>query len=103
MAFLVGCDVPTAQAPSGPAYLDPSKPIDQRVSDLLGRLTLEEKASQCNHMSDGIPRLDIPMWGGWNQGLHGCLVEEANNAFTRANCNGSHLGSGPRHSIADAM
>ena len=28
-----------------PAYLDPSKPIDQRVADLIGRMTFEERHS----------------------------------------------------------
>ena len=27
-------------------YQDPSRPIDQRARDLLGRMTLEEKAAQ---------------------------------------------------------
>lgn len=31
-----------------PAYLDPTKPIEQRVDDLLGRMTLEEKIGQLN-------------------------------------------------------
>ena len=31
-----------------PAYLDPSQPIDQRVADLLARMTLEEKVGQIN-------------------------------------------------------
>ena len=29
-----------------PAYLNPALPIDQRVDDLVSRMTLEEKASQ---------------------------------------------------------
>ena len=47
-----------------PAYLDPSTPIDQRVADLIGRMTLEEKAQQLNHLNVGIPRLRVAAWGG---------------------------------------
>jgi hypothetical protein len=38
-------------------YLDPSKPTEQGVADLIGRLTLEEKAQQLNHPDVSIPRL----------------------------------------------
>jgi beta-glucosidase len=31
-----------------PSYLDPKQPIEQRVSDLLGRMTLKEKIGQLN-------------------------------------------------------
>ena len=31
-----------------PLYLDPSQPIDKRVEDLLGRMTLSEKVAQMN-------------------------------------------------------
>src|SRR5262249_56558915 len=29
-----------------PPYRDPSRPVDERVRDLLGRMTLEEKVAQ---------------------------------------------------------
>ena len=103
IAVLAGCDVATAQMASSPAYLDPSKPIDQRVSDLLGRLTLEEKAPQLNHMNDGVPRLNIPMWGGWNQTLHGVWSEEPTTLFPAPIAMGATWDPGLVHSIADAM
>ncbi|MGB7847148.1 MAG: hypothetical protein WBL63_16145 [Candidatus Acidiferrum sp.] len=31
---------------SKPAHLNPALPVEQRVSDLISRMTLEEKASQ---------------------------------------------------------
>src|ERR1700743_124897 len=42
-----------------PKYLDPSLPIEDRVNDLLPRLTLEEKVIQLSDDwgSKGIPRL----------------------------------------------
>ncbi len=54
-----------------PAYLDPNLPITDRVKDLLSRLTLEEKLGQFMHPVDGIPRLKIPAYNFWSEGLHG--------------------------------
>ncbi len=54
-----------------PPYLDPSLPLDQRVDDLVSRMTLEEKASQIQDVARAIPRLNIPAYNWWNEGLHG--------------------------------
>ncbi len=35
-----------AQPPSTPIYRDPGAPIDARIADLVGRMTLEEKVMQ---------------------------------------------------------
>jgi beta-glucosidase len=54
-----------------PAYLDASKPIRVRVDDLVGRMTLEEKASQLVNQARAIPRLNIPAYDWWSEALHG--------------------------------
>ena len=54
-----------------PAYLDPNLPIDERVDDLVGRMTLEEKVSQTLHGAPAIDRLGIPKYNWWNECLHG--------------------------------
>ncbi|HXC95673.1 MAG TPA: glycoside hydrolase family 3 C-terminal domain-containing protein [Edaphobacter sp.] len=74
----------SAQDAARPLYMDPSKPIDQRVNDLIGRLTLEEKAQQLNHLNVGIPRLKVPAWGGWNQTLHGVWSKQPTTLFPAA-------------------
>lgn len=103
VALLTCCCAGIAQTSSRPAYLDPSKPIDQRVSDLIGRLTLEEKAEQLNHMNNGVPRLHIPMWGGWNQTLHGVWSKEPTTLFPAPIAMGATWDTPLVHSIADAM
>jgi len=60
-----------AQITNGPAYLDPSKPIEVRVDDLIGRMTLEEKASQLVNQARAIPRLQVPAYDWWSEALHG--------------------------------
>jgi len=51
-------------------YLDPKQPVEQRVNDLISRMTVEEKASQLGHTAASIPRLHIPEYNWWNEGLH---------------------------------
>jgi len=58
--------------------MDPSLPIEQRVNDLVARMTLEEKVSQMQDVAPAILRLGIPSYNWWNEGLHG--VARAGNA-----------------------
>ncbi len=52
-------------------YLNPALPLEQRVNDLVGRMTLEEKVSQMRDHAAPIPRLGVPKYDWWNEGLHG--------------------------------
>ncbi len=52
-------------------YLDPSKPIEVRVDDLVSRMTLEEKASQLVNQSRAIARLMVPKYDWRSEALHG--------------------------------
>jgi beta-glucosidase len=52
-------------------YMDPSLPIQQRVDDLVSRMTLDEKAAQMINTAPAIPRLGVPAYDWWNEGLHG--------------------------------
>src|SRR2546427_9370567 len=60
-----------AQQETKPPYLDTSLSLDQRVDDLVSRMTLEEKVSQMMNAAPAIERLDIPEYEWWNEGLHG--------------------------------
>jgi beta-glucosidase len=67
-----------------PPYLDPSLPLDQRVDDLVSRMTLEEKASQMQDSARAIPRLGIPAYNWWNEGLHGVARAGQATVFPQA-------------------
>ena len=72
------------QSPSEPAYKDPQLPIEQRVNDLISRMTVEEKASQLVHTAGAIPRLGIPEYNWWNEGLHGVARAGIATVFPQA-------------------
>ncbi|MBN1187111.1 MAG: glycoside hydrolase family 3 C-terminal domain-containing protein, partial [Bacteroidales bacterium] len=52
-------------------YQNPKLSSDERVEDLLKRLTLEEKAALMQNNSPAIPRLGIKAYEWWNEALHG--------------------------------
>lgn len=45
--------------------------VAERVDQLIGQMTLEEKVSQMIHTAPAIERLGIPAYNWWNEGLHG--------------------------------
>lgn len=52
-------------------FQDYNLSFEQRVDDLVGRLTLEEKVSQMLNAAPAIDRLGIPAYDWWNETLHG--------------------------------
>jgi beta-glucosidase len=52
-------------------YLNPKLSIEERVNDLIKRMTLEEKVSQMINNAPAITRLGIPQYNWWNECLHG--------------------------------
>jgi beta-glucosidase len=64
----------SAQEAKQPAYLNPSLPAEQRAADLVGRMTLVEKASQLVNQARAIPRLKVPAYDWWSEALHGVAV-----------------------------
>jgi len=56
----------TSPTSNVPPYLNPSLPIDERVGDLVARMTLEEKASQLVNQARAIPRLQVPAYDWWS-------------------------------------
>ncbi|HTH55000.1 MAG TPA: glycoside hydrolase family 3 N-terminal domain-containing protein [Cyclobacteriaceae bacterium] len=73
----------TCTAQTAP-YLDSSKPIDVRVNDLIGRLSLEQKVSQMNYASPAIPSLKIPAYNWWSEALHGVARSGVATVFPQA-------------------
>jgi beta-glucosidase len=52
-------------------WKDPGQETDDRIADLLSKMTLEEKISQMVNNSAAIDRLGIPAYDWWGECLHG--------------------------------
>lgn len=52
-------------------FQNTSLSFEERVNDLVSRLSLEEKVSQMLNTAPAIPRLGIPAYDWWNEVLHG--------------------------------
>jgi len=79
---LCGATMLPAQAP--PAYKNPAVPFEDRVHDLVGRMTLEEKVLQMKDVAPAIPRLDVPEYNWWNEALHGVARSGLATVFPQA-------------------
>jgi beta-glucosidase len=65
-------------------FMDPGLSIDERVTDLIGRMTLAEKVSQMTYDSPAIERLGVPAYNWWNECLHGVARAGRATVFPQA-------------------
>jgi len=72
-----------AQTPQEP-WLDTKLSPAERAHDLVGRMTLDEKAAQLEDWATAIPRLGIPDYQTWNEALHGVARAGYSTVFPQA-------------------
>ncbi|MBQ7178000.1 MAG: glycoside hydrolase family 3 C-terminal domain-containing protein [Victivallales bacterium] len=65
-------------------FRDKKLPIEQRIDDLLSRLTYDEKLDFLNFKTQGIARLGIPAYSWWSEALHGLARSGAATVFPQA-------------------
>ncbi len=58
--------------------------MEERVKDLVGRMTLEEKISQMVNQAPAIERLGVPEYNWWSEGLHGVARAGLATVFPQA-------------------
>lgn len=75
---------PRAQPAASLPFRNPDLPIEQRVDDLVARLTLDEKVSLMIDRAQPVERLGIEAFPWWNEGLHGVARAGRATVFPQA-------------------
>ena len=65
-------------------FRDTKLPLDDRVKDLVSRMTLDEKVSQMMNSAVAIDRLGIPAYDWWSECLHGVARAGIATVFPQA-------------------
>lgn len=86
-----------------PAYLDPGLSSETRAADLVARMTLAEKASQIQHEAAAVPRLGVPAYNWWSEGLHGVARAGEATVFPQAIGLAATWDVDLVHGVADAI
>lgn len=81
LLILLGCAPALGQ---NLEYKNPALSFEERAGILVNQMTLEEKVSQLVDVAAAIPRLDIPAYNWWNEGLHGVARAGIATVFPQA-------------------
>jgi beta-glucosidase len=84
-------------------YLNAKLPVEQRANDLISRMTLEEKVDQLGHIAPAIPRLGVPAYNWWNEGLHGVARAGVATVFPQAIGMAATFDEPLMHDVADTI
>jgi len=109
LGVLLGLLIPSfgQKQPSGAEakrpWMDTSLPINQRIDDLIGQMTLEEKVQQMRDHAPAIPRLGVPKYDWWNEGLHGVAFSGYATNFPQVIGMGATWDTGLVHQMAETI
>src|SRR6187551_3206753 len=84
-------------------FLNTELSIDDRVNDLVNRMTLDEKISQMVNDAPAIERLKIPKYNWWSEGLHGVARAGLATVFPQAIGLGATWDEGLLHEVSTAI
>jgi len=84
LVVLVGWLTPQSDASEPALWRDPHAAPQARADDLLSRLTAREKIAQLMNDAPAIPRLAVPAFDYWSEGLHGLARNGHATVFPQA-------------------
>lgn len=88
LSLLISCGMMlvgySLKAQNVTAYLNPSLSVNERVNDLISRMTTQEKVSQMMNDAPAIPRLHIQAYNWWSEALHGVARSGVATVFPQA-------------------
>lgn len=86
LVLIISCASQNAQRGSvdNLPFRDTALPLEERVDDLVARMTTEEKIAQLFNDAPGIERLGIPPYNWWNEALHGVARAGKATVFPQA-------------------
>ena len=102
-ALAIGMPSLMAQGAYEYPFQNPELSLDARVSDLIGRMSLEEKVSLMPHTAAAIPRLGIPAYDWWSEGLHGVARSSPGTIYPQAIGLAATFDPGLIEAVADAI
>ena len=105
MTRWIACLLATAiggRAAAAEPFRDPARPLDERVQDLIGRLTLEEKAQLLDHRGRTVERFGIRA-DQWNQCLNGVKWDRPTTLFPICLAMSATWDTGLVHAVATAL
>lgn len=84
-------------------FLNTNLPLEQRVDDLVSRMTLEEKIGQMMNDAPAIERLGVPRYNWWSEGLHGVARAGLATVFPQAIGLGATWDEGLLYNVSTAI
>ncbi|MBI5009881.1 MAG: fibronectin type III-like domain-contianing protein [Bacteroidia bacterium] len=101
--FLSSVIVEAQQNGNNYPFQNPSLPIEERVNDLISRMTLQEKADQLLYTAPAIPRLGVPEYNWWNEALHGVARAGYATVFPQSITIANSWDEGLMYNVANAI
>lgn len=65
-------------------WFEKREEAEKKAEELVGKMTLEERAGQLTYNAPAIPRLNIPAYNWWNEALHGVARAGVATMFPQA-------------------